>query len=259
MNRGLIAAVVAALALMPLAGSVQAQTNAPAAAAQTQQLAPGARPAQLLQLVQQLLSQGTPVTTVQLQGLLSNLQQLQSAETQLQQLLTQLQQIQSPPAALTSLITLLQSVVKPTQLQSLITQLQNLLANPATTQAQIHSFLSSLQTLLGQLQLTPAQVQTLTGLVQQLLTSPQSSGQLLQLLRQLFVSVLGVELPNAKVPICHRTHSAKHPFHTITVSINAVPAHLRHGDVPGACTSTLTSAMTKINHGNGHNGKGKHK
>ncbi|MFL5952106.1 MAG: hypothetical protein ACJ74M_10940 [Gaiellaceae bacterium] len=257
MNRGLIAAVVAALALMPLAGNVQAQTSAPAAAAHTQQLAPGARPAQLLQLVQQLLSQGTPVTTAQLQGLLSKLQQLQPAEAQLQQLLTQLQQIQSPPAALTNVITLLQSVVKPTQLQSLITQLQNLLANPATTQAQIQSFLSSLQTLLGQLQLTSAQVQTLIGLVQQLLTSQQSSGQLLQLLRRAFVSVIGVESANAKVPICHRTHSAKHPFHTIMVSINAVPAHLGHGDAPGACTSALMSAMTR--HAKGHNGKGKHK
>jgi DNA repair exonuclease SbcCD ATPase subunit len=259
MKRGVIAAVVAALALVPLAGSVQAQTNPRSTAAQTQQLAQGATPAELLQLVQQLLSQGTPITTAQLQALLTKLQQLQSVELQLQQLLTQLQQVQSPPAALTNLITLLQSVVKPTQLQNLITQLQNLLASPSTTQAQIQNFLSSLQTLLGQLQLTPAQVQTLIGLVQQLLMSQQISGQLLQLLRQLFVTVIAVQTPNAKVPICHRTHSAKHPFHTITVSINAMPAHLRHGDMPGACTASVVAAMTKNHHGKGHEGKGKHK
>ena len=38
-----------------------------------------------------------------------------------------------------------------------------------------------------------------------------------------------------KVTICHHTHSKKHPFHTITVSANAVPAHLRHGDTLGPC------------------------
>ena len=38
-----------------------------------------------------------------------------------------------------------------------------------------------------------------------------------------------------KVTICHRTGSKKKPFHTITVSANAVPAHLRHGDTLGPC------------------------
>ncbi|HYZ90231.1 MAG TPA: hypothetical protein VE620_13110 [Myxococcales bacterium] len=38
-----------------------------------------------------------------------------------------------------------------------------------------------------------------------------------------------------KVTICHHTHSKKHPFHTITVSANAVPAHMRHGDTLGPC------------------------
>jgi hypothetical protein len=38
-----------------------------------------------------------------------------------------------------------------------------------------------------------------------------------------------------KVTICHHTHSKKNPFVTITVSTNALPAHLRHGDTIGPC------------------------
>src|ERR687886_217982 len=40
-----------------------------------------------------------------------------------------------------------------------------------------------------------------------------------------------------KVTICHHTHSKKHPFHTISVSVNALPAHLRHGDTVAPCPS----------------------
>lgn len=55
----------------------------------------------------------------------------------------------------------------------------------------------------------------------------------------------------AKVPVCHRTQSKKHPSHTIVVSSRAVPAHLRHGDTLGPCdggtpgTTTGTLGLTK--------------
>jgi hypothetical protein len=67
-----------------------------------------------------------------------------------------------------------------------------------------------------------------------------------------------------RVTICHHTHSKKHPFRTITVSSQAVPAHLKHGDTLGACngqppantvnTGTTTTATTETDddHGNGH-------
>lgn len=38
---------------------------------------------------------------------------------------------------------------------------------------------------------------------------------------------------NEKVTICHREGNGS--SHTITVSINAVPAHLAHGDSIGEC------------------------
>jgi hypothetical protein len=79
----------------------------------------------------------------------------------------------------------------------------------------------------------------------------------------------------SKVWLCHRTGSKKHPYHLIRVSIHALQAHLRHGDVlPGtgnSCPSpeptstvstTTTSATTTSSdddHSRGkHGNKGKH-
>jgi hypothetical protein len=44
-----------------------------------------------------------------------------------------------------------------------------------------------------------------------------------------------------RVQICHRAGSAKHPFHTITVSSAAVAAHVNHGDHVGPCTGSETA------------------
>jgi hypothetical protein len=38
-----------------------------------------------------------------------------------------------------------------------------------------------------------------------------------------------------RVQVCHKTHSKKHPWRTITVSNRALKGHLRHGDTLGAC------------------------
>jgi hypothetical protein len=55
-------------------------------------------------------------------------------------------------------------------------------------------------------------------------------------------------LGQRKVLICHHTHSAKHPWVTITVGAPAVPAHLRHGDSLGACTSAQLSVSAPHGH-----------
>jgi hypothetical protein len=45
-----------------------------------------------------------------------------------------------------------------------------------------------------------------------------------------------------KVTICHRTHSKKHPFVTISVDQHALKAHLKHGDSVGPCSSPSSVA-----------------
>jgi hypothetical protein len=47
-----------------------------------------------------------------------------------------------------------------------------------------------------------------------------------------------------RVALCHRTGSKKRPFVTMTVSRNAVAAHLRHGDKPGPCPSNESASNT---------------
>ena len=55
-----------------------------------------------------------------------------------------------------------------------------------------------------------------------------------------------------KVTICHRTGSKKKPFHTIRVSRNAVPAHLRHGDALGPCSTAVFTMCHKTKAGKKH-------
>jgi hypothetical protein len=87
--------------------------------------------------------------------------------------------------------------------------------------------------------------------------------QLLQLLRQLFPQLIAIQT-NGKVSICHKTGSAKKPYHKITVSQNALPAHM-HGDLPSvagvACPTHLvgTTTHTKGKTKGKHHGKGKGK
>ncbi len=68
-----------------------------------------------------------------------------------------------------------------------------------------------------------------------------------------------------KITICHRTHSKKHPFVQISVSVHGANAHLRHGDTLGTCpVPPVPAPVTKHgddgDHGNnGDHGKGKGK
>jgi hypothetical protein len=61
----------------------------------------------------------------------------------------------------------------------------------------------------------------------------------------------------AKVTICHRTGSLKHPYSLITVAQAAVPAHTAHGDIvpapAGGCPATLVGAVQNNNRGNSGN------
>ena len=47
--------------------------------------------------------------------------------------------------------------------------------------------------------------------------------------------VFAVQGGNEKVDICHNTSSETNPQVTINVSVNAIPAHLIHGDFVGTC------------------------
>ena len=56
-----------------------------------------------------------------------------------------------------------------------------------------------------------------------------------------------------KVVLCHRTGSARHPWHLISVSSNAVAAHLRHHDQMPPCPTTLSPSK---NHGHSSDDQG---
>ena len=47
-----------------------------------------------------------------------------------------------------------------------------------------------------------------------------------------------------KITICHHTHSTKNPSVTIRVSVNAWPAHKKHGDTIGACAPKVSPTTT---------------
>jgi hypothetical protein len=70
------------------------------------------------------------------------------------------------------------------------------------------------------------------------------------------------QYPPSKVTICHHTHSQKNPFVTITVSVHAQPAHLRHGDTIGPCPQQgATGAQGPVEkpakvHGKSHSNHG---
>ena len=50
--------------------------------------------------------------------------------------------------------------------------------------------------------------------------------------------------------ICHHTGSKKNPFRTITVSRNALKAHLKHGDTIGPCgPNSVFTMCAKTNNG----------
>jgi hypothetical protein len=58
----------------------------------------------------------------------------------------------------------------------------------------------------------------------------------LVLLATLFVlTATAAWADGAKVQVCHVPPGNPGNFHTITISENALPAHLGHGDLPGAC------------------------
>ena len=55
------------------------------------------------------------------------------------------------------------------------------------------------------------------------------------------------QYPAGKVTICHHTHSKKNPFVTITVSQNAVAAHVRnHGDTIGPCSDQAAPVVPVV-------------
>ena len=67
------------------------------------------------------------------------------------------------------------------------------------------------------------------------LASLGATGYAARLVKFSNTSPQAAQYPAGKVTICHHTHSQKNPTVTITVSVNALPAHLNHGDTVGPC------------------------
>jgi hypothetical protein len=59
-------------------------------------------------------------------------------------------------------------------------------------------------------------------------------------------SPTAAQYPPSKVTICHHTHSQKNPFVTITVSVHALPAHLKHGDTIGPCQQNVPVSVAPV-------------
>jgi len=61
------------------------------------------------------------------------------------------------------------------------------------------------------------------------------------------ISAAAAQYPPSKVTICHHTHSKTNPFVTITVSQNAVAAHVRnHGDTIGPCSDQAAPVVPVV-------------
>jgi len=61
-----------------------------------------------------------------------------------------------------------------------------------------------------------------------------------------------------KITVCHKTHSRKHPWVQIRVSVHAWKAHARHGDILGTCPPPAAPTSSTSHHGKSgdHHGKG---
>ena len=54
-----------------------------------------------------------------------------------------------------------------------------------------------------------------------------------------------VQQYGGRVIVCHRTGSRRNPFRTISVSRNALAAHLRHGDTTGPCSTRVNGSVSR--------------
>lgn len=69
----------------------------------------------------------------------------------------------------------------------------------------------------------------------------------LAILILMFALTASVAWGGAKVQVCHIPPGNPDNFHTLTVSQNAVQAHLGHGDLVGACATNCEALCTEDN------------